>query len=194
VIPGNPVVSMLGILPDLFNVFTCNFLADPCVPVTGDARDAVDGSFKVPILRNVELTGPYFHNGGQATLEQVVDFYNRGGDGAGTDAVNTTGFGINPTNRAPAIFPLNLTDDDKANVVAFLKALTDERVRWEKAPFDHPSLTVPNGHPFNETSVLRNGSTVYAMDSLMIVQATGAGGRAAAGLPPLGAFDAGLGR
>ena len=113
---------------------------------------------------------------GQATLEQVVDFYNRGGDAAGTDAANTTGFGINPTNRAPAILPLNLTADDKANVVAFLKALTDERVRWEKAPFDHPSLTVPNGHPFNESSVLRNGSTAYAMDNLMIVPATGAGG------------------
>jgi cytochrome c peroxidase len=194
VVPGNSLTSMFGIVPDLFNVFTCNFLAAPCVPVTNDARDAVDGSFKVPILRNVELTGPYFHNGGQATLEQVVEFYNRGGDGAGTDAANTTGYGINPTNRAPAILPLNLTVDDKANVVAFLKALTDERVRWEKAPFDHPSLTVPNGHSFNENSVLRNGNTVYAMDNLMIVPATGAGGRAAAGLPALGSFDAVLGR
>ena len=191
---GQSAVSMFGIGVDVFNVFTCNFLAEPCVPITPGARDAVDGSFKVPSLRNVELTGPYFHNGGQATLEQVVEFYNRGGDGAGTDAANTTGFGINATNRAPAILPLNLTVDDKANVVAFLKALTDDRVRWEKAPFDHPSLTVPNGHMFNENSVLRNGNTVYAMDNLMIVPATGAGGRAAAGLPPLGAFDAGLGR
>ena len=33
--------------------------------------------FKSPSLRNVELTGPYFHDGGQATLEQVVDFYGR---------------------------------------------------------------------------------------------------------------------
>ena len=35
---------------------------------------------KCHALRNVELTGPYFHNGGQATLEQVIQFYNRGGD------------------------------------------------------------------------------------------------------------------
>ena len=49
-------------------------------PVVSDERDAVDGAFKTSTLRNVELTGPYFHNGGQATLEQVVQFYNRGGD------------------------------------------------------------------------------------------------------------------
>jgi len=43
-------------------------------------RVAVDGSFKAPDLRNVALTPPYFHNGGQLTLGQVVDFYDRGGD------------------------------------------------------------------------------------------------------------------
>src|SRR5262249_51927629 len=48
-------------------------------PVGPTERVAVDGAFKVPSLRNVELTGPYFHNGGMATLEQVVDFYTRGG-------------------------------------------------------------------------------------------------------------------
>jgi cytochrome c peroxidase len=191
--PGNTASTILNIGPDGFNVNTCNFLALACVPVAPDARDAVDGSFKVPTLRNVELTGPYFHNGGQATLEQVVAFYNRGGDGAGTEAINTTGFGINPTNRAPAILPsLGLTADDQANVVAFLKALTDERVRWEKAPFDHPSIAVPNGHTFDQNSVLRNGATGYAVDSMMTIPAVGAAGRAAAGLPALTAFDAGL--
>src|SRR5262249_25692769 len=38
------------------------------------------GNFKAPQLREVELTGPYFHNGGKLTLRQVVDFYVRGGD------------------------------------------------------------------------------------------------------------------
>jgi cytochrome c peroxidase len=191
---GMSLASMFGIGADLVNVATCSFQVDQCVLVNATDRDAVDGSFKVPTLRNVELTGPYFHNGGQATLEQVVDFYNRGGDGAGTDSFNTSGFGSNPSNRAPAILPLGLSSDDKASLVAFLKALTDDRVRWEKAPFDHPSLSVPNGHPFSETSVLRNGSTAYAMDSVMTIPAVGAGGRAAAGLPAIGPFDAGLGR
>ena len=39
-----------------------------------------DGAFKAPPLRNVELTGPYFHTGSYLTLRQVVDFYMRGGD------------------------------------------------------------------------------------------------------------------
>ncbi|MBI5663669.1 MAG: hypothetical protein HZC49_01070, partial [Nitrospirae bacterium] len=51
---------------------------DPVCPV--DNRVSVDGAFKIPGLRNVELTGPYFHNGGQATLDQVVEFYDRQGD------------------------------------------------------------------------------------------------------------------
>jgi cytochrome c peroxidase len=191
----NPSLStMSGVGPDAISVATCSFQIDMCILVGATDRDAVDGSFKVPTLRNVELTGPYFHNGGQATLDQVVDFYNRGGDGAGTDVSNTSAFGLNLTNRAPAILPLNLSAIDKASLVAFLKALTDDRVRLEKAPFDHPSLSVPNGHPFDQNSVLRNGTTPYAMDNIMTIPAVGAGGRPAAGLPPLGAFDAGLGR
>jgi cytochrome c peroxidase len=47
--------------------------------------EAVQGTFKVPALRNVELTAPYFHNGGQLTLRQVVDFYGRGGDFANAE-------------------------------------------------------------------------------------------------------------
>ena len=182
--------SMFGVGPDQISVATCSFQFEQCSTVGAADRDAIDGSFKVPTLRNVELTGPYFHNGGQATLEQVVDFYNRGGDGAGSDMANTTGFGPNQTNRAPAILPLNLQPDDKAALVAFLKALTDERVRFEKAPFDHPSLSVPNGHQFNETSVLRNGTTSYAIDTMMAIPAVGAAGRTT----PILAFDAGLGK
>ena len=92
------------------------------------AASAVDGAFKTPALRNVEFTGPYFHNGGQATLEEVVDFYARGGDFP-----------------AAAIRPLNLSADDRAALVAFLKALSDDRVRFERAPFDHPEICVSTG-------------------------------------------------
>jgi cytochrome c peroxidase len=97
-------------------------------------RFAVDGSFKAPGLRNVELTGPYFHTGGQGTLEDVVEFYNRGGDFARQ----------NQDDLDPNIKPLGLTADDKAALVAFLKTLTDERVRNEQKPFDHPQLCLPN--------------------------------------------------
>jgi hypothetical protein len=89
---------------DTFNVASCSlnipFDIRNCysVPlllnhVPADApRDAVDGSFKVPILRNVGLTPPYFHNGGQANLHGVVDFYSRGGDRRGPLNGDTTGY------------------------------------------------------------------------------------------------------
>jgi cytochrome c peroxidase len=126
----------------------------------------VDGAFKTPGLRNVELTGPYFHNGGKATLMQVVEFYNRGGD-----------FAVeNRDNLAPDIQPLNFDDVEKANLVAFLLSLTDERVRYEKAPFDHPSLCMPNGHPGSVTSVTNNGGSATDINPLLCLNAVGAAG------------------
>ena len=91
------------------------------------------GTFKVPGLRNVEFTGPYFHNGGQATLEQVVQFYSRNGDFPAGG------------NLGPGIGNIRLSQAEQTQIVAFLKALSDDRVRFQKAPFDHPSLCVPNG-------------------------------------------------
>ncbi|MEH2101948.1 MAG: cytochrome c peroxidase [Nostoc sp.] len=122
-------------------------------PLNPSETVSANGALKAPGLRNVELTAPYFHNGGQATLEQVVDFYNRGGD-----------FG--------ALGPLNLSLEEKQQLVAFLKGLTDERVRYDKAPFDHPQLFVPNGHPGNSTHVTNDG-TGKATDSLLEIPAVG---------------------
>ena len=133
-------------------------------------RMAVGGSFKTPTLRNVELTGPFFHNGGQATLEQVVDFYNRGSDFAEE----------NRRNLAPFIRVLDLTDEEKADLVAFIKALTDERVRCERAPFDHPSLVVPFGSWGDNVSVVDDG-TGRAVDGSIWTPAVGAAGREAEG-------------
>lgn len=95
--------------------------------ISGVAND--NGRFKTPTLRNVELRGPYFHNGRFATLEEVVEFYNRGGD-----------FNAGNINRG-LIRALNLTTQQKADLVAFLKRpLTDPRVRDELPPFDRPKL------------------------------------------------------
>ena len=90
------------------------------------------GEFKTPTLRNVELTGPYFHNGRYLSLMQVVDFYNRGGDVANAELDDN-------------IRPLGLTASERTSLVDFMLALTDDRVRFERAPFDHPSLNAPNG-------------------------------------------------
>ncbi|MBM3736830.1 MAG: cytochrome C peroxidase [Acidobacteria bacterium] len=125
-------------------------------PASEDAGRG-NGSFKTSGLRNVALTGPYMHNGGQATLEQVVEFYARGGD-----------FGNN------GIRSFNSNSANRAALVAFMKALTDERVLYDRAPFDHPELCVPNRH-------LMNGSDTAAFpasagNAWVSVPATGAGG------------------
>ncbi|MBM3990219.1 MAG: hypothetical protein FJ298_04330 [Planctomycetes bacterium] len=94
--------------------------------VTNNANDI--GRMRVPSLRNVELRGPYFHTGKFMTLEEVVDFYNRGGDFGGS-------------NKDPLIRPLNLTQQQRDALVAFLKRpLTDPRVTAASGPFEHPTL------------------------------------------------------
>jgi len=94
--------------------------------VTGNVQD--NGEFRTPSLRNVELRGSYFHNGQFTTLEQVVAFYNRGGD-------------FNAPNKPPVIHPLGLNPQQQADLVAFLKRpLTDVRVGTESERFDRPIL------------------------------------------------------
>ncbi len=195
---GNPLSfarllkkSLAGaIIPDSFVVNPCMLEANPCVPIAGpQARDAVDGAFKTPGLRNVELTGPYMHDGSMSTLEQVVEFYNRGGNRRGPIASDTTGFdhspewGNNPTNLDVDIQPLGLTAQEQASLVAFMKSLTDERVRCEKAPFDHPSLNNTNGHFYLDVD--HDGKKD---DIITLVSSVGAGGRPAKGMSCLQPF------
>jgi cytochrome c peroxidase len=89
-----------------------------------------NGQFRTPDLRNVDLRGSFLHNGQFTTLEQVVQFYNRGGDFRGPG---------NP-NLDPRIRPLGLNAAQQADLVAFLHALTDPRMAAEQAPFDRPML------------------------------------------------------
>ena len=70
--------------------------------------------YKTPSLRNVSLTAPYMHNGSLTSLREVVEFYNRGG--------------IPNENLDPLIKPLKLTDDEIAELTAFLEALTGDNV------------------------------------------------------------------
>ncbi|PSB31168.1 cytochrome-c peroxidase [Chlorogloea sp. CCALA 695] len=134
-------------------------------PISSTERVAVDGSFKTSGLRNIELTAPYFHNGGQLTLKQVVEFYNRGGDFHKQ----------NIDDLDPDIENLGLSEDEQNALVAFLKSLTDERVRLEKAPFDHPQLFITNGHPGNTKSVTNDG-TGRATVTMLEIPAVGRNG------------------
>lgn len=78
--------------------------------VTREPKDI--GAFKTPGLRNVALTAPYMHDGSLKTLEDVMEFYNRGGE-------------PNP-NLDGGMRPLNLTKEEIADIVEFMKSLTDE--------------------------------------------------------------------
>lgn len=123
-------------LDDQFKCFDCHFSPD----FTGDefrniglydgveltdrgrfdiSRDSSDlGRFKVPGLRNVELTAPYMHNGMMATLEEVIDFYS-----------NPYDFVESPINLDTLMIePLNFTVQQKEDLVNFLKSLTDENI------------------------------------------------------------------
>jgi len=135
-------------------------------------RVARRGSFKVPTLRNVELTGPYFHNGGALTLRQVIDFYSRGGDFPATNAADRDALIVDLHVNFGALF----TEADKAALVDFLLALTDERVKFERAPFDHPELIVPVDGLAPENTVGRAG--LLADARFRRVPPVGAAGRA----------------
>jgi hypothetical protein len=138
-------------------------------------RIVVDGAVKTPGLRNVELTGPYMSNGGMATLMQVVEFYTRGGNFREA----------NMDNLALGIFDIDILKNDpekKREMVDFLLALTDERVRWEQAPFDHPQLLLPHGH-----GEAVPGEPVLT-DIMIEIPAVGDAGRQAQGMPPLKPF------
>ncbi len=97
------------------------------------------GSIKAPQLREVELTGPYFHNGGKLTLRQVVDFYVRGGDFPVTNSAHRD-FNILNLN---AELQSDLSEEEKVALVDYMLEFTDDRVLFEKAPFDRPQMIIP---------------------------------------------------
>ncbi|MGI8500195.1 MAG: hypothetical protein ACR2LR_03530 [Hassallia sp.] len=92
------------------------------------------------------------------TLKQVVEFYNRGGD-------------FRQPGSALAPITPTLTEAEKDDLVAFLTALTDERVRDDKAPFDHPQLFVPN----DGTAKTITG-TKTEKDKFLVIPAVGRNG------------------
>jgi len=90
------------------------------------------GMFKTPGLRNVARTAPYMHNGGFKTLEEVVDFYNDGGG---------RGRGIDAYSQDAKVAKLDLTEQQKKDMVSFMKSLNDTA-----PPLGLPA-NVPSGLP-----------------------------------------------
>jgi cytochrome c peroxidase len=113
-------------------------------------------AFRAPTLRNIELTGPYMHNGSLLTLEAVIDFYSQGGHFG--PRIKATADEFRTGDLHPEMEPIPMSQEDKAALVAFLKTLTDERVKNQKPPFDHPSLDIPSG-PAKKASLIRLPAT-----------------------------------
>ena len=175
---------------DLFNVNRCTYvgqqLTTGCLMVPDPQRDAVDGAFKTPSLRNVALTPPYFHNGGTSNLMDVIRFYNRGGDRReNPSGGDTTGHPkktpleeINLTNLAPGIGEpigstrkgLGLSQTEMDDLLQFLLALTDERVACHSDVFDHPALPLPVGQ---RPPLVRQAGNPLARDKLVTLPETG---------------------
>lgn len=155
-----------GLLPPDVAAFVPNRLVVPGI------RTALPGNFKTPIIRNAQFTGPYFHQGGDATLRQVVEFYARGGNFPGTNFVNLDADieGIPGLDTSVADPVLAAAAETRIQaLVAFLsRGLTDERVQFDRAPFDHPELVMPEG------TRGRNASR----DTMVRIPAVGRNGRA----------------
>lgn len=122
--------------------------------VTGNLPDR--GRMRTPSLRNVELRGPYFHNGRFATLADVVDFYDRGGD-------------FDAPNKPAVIRPLGLTPQQKQSLVAFLsRPLTDPRVTAETGPFERPALYATSANAPSAFGVGTPGTGGFVPDMIAL--------------------------
>jgi cytochrome c peroxidase len=169
-----PTINDLGVgASDAFGPLSFTRTRFPDLPPAefggaGVTGFGVDGAFKIPSLRNVALTAPYFHNGDALTLRQAVEFYSRGGNVFPVLALDRT-----------VIEPLgvpSLTSDEIDALVAFLESLTDERVLYRRAPFDHPQIFVPNGHPGGPGGTTDADGDGLADDIMLEIPAVGAEG------------------
>jgi len=108
----------IGVRPDAEDAGRMDF--------TGDPADMA--KFKTPPVRNAALRVPLFHNGSAATVTDLVEFYDRGGD-------------FDDGNLDLNILPLNLSDQDKLDLVDFIEnGMTDSRLAANVFPFTRPTL------------------------------------------------------
>ena len=139
--------------------------------ITATTRLAINGAFKTPGLRNVALTGPYMHTGGYATLSQVINLYHRNGDFGRENFID-----LSPDVALAG----GMTVFQKRDLLQLMLEMTDPRVEKMSAPFDHPELSIPNGHTLKAgtTSTLINRGDGAAKDDVKVIPATGKNGGA----------------
>ena len=164
---GNPLSFSRGV--------QIGTILDPNRPagqeITPTTRLAINGAFKTPGLRNVALTGPYMHTGGYATLSQVINNYHRVGDFGRENFVD-----LSPDVAMAG----GMTIFQKRDLLQLMLEMTDPRVEKMSAPFDHPELSIPNGHTLKAgtTSTVINRGDGAAKDDIKVIPATGKNGGA----------------
>ncbi|WP_442756824.1 MbnH family di-heme enzyme [Methylocystis sp. JAN1] len=84
------------------------------------------GKFRAPSLRNIAVTGPYMHDGSVATLEEVIDIYAAGGRDVASGPLK--GDGRYNAHKSELIVPIDLNSQEKSDIIAFLKTLTDDEL------------------------------------------------------------------
>ena len=124
----------------LFNIGGTGAYPAPNRGVYEFTQQAADmGRFRAPSLRNAELTAPYMHDGSIGTLEAVLDFYAAGGRDVGNGLY--AGDGRRNPYKDSRISQIQLNDQDKADLVAFLKTLTDHDF------VNNPAFAAPTKQP-----------------------------------------------
>ncbi|MCA9034276.1 MAG: hypothetical protein KDA91_04045 [Planctomycetaceae bacterium] len=147
-----------GLVTDL--ILRSPYLTHSLARRHNDRWSSVIGSFKTPTMRNVALTAPYFHTGDETTLDGVLDHYEQAG------LEEPTNNNLHPALRVVAGEPAetDVPQSLRGALVAFLNALTDQRVKDSVAPFDHPSLKVPVDAAVEESSGRTPESFMKAAD------------------------------
>jgi cytochrome c peroxidase len=122
---GGPVPELRFHNTGLFNMGGTGAFPAPNRGIFEVTRQPGDmGRFRAPSLRNVAVTAPYMHDGSIATLEDVLDFYAAGGRHITSGP--TAGDGRTNPFKSDIVNNLNLSAQDKADLIAFLRTLTDE--------------------------------------------------------------------
>ncbi len=166
--PMDPETSTLEFMPFLFN----NGLPeDPDDHGAGEWNPAFSNLFKLPTLRNIELTAPYMHDGRFSSLEEVVNFYSKESE----------------TNEWSIFIPdggFQFSDQEEKALVSFLKTLTDDSFltnpRWSD-PFGNSTSIPENGfddlvikpNPFSEQSILEFDNSLGKLTSINIYTSGG---------------------
>ena len=116
------------------------------------------GKFKAPSLRNIALTAPYMHDGSIRTLEEVVDHYSAGGRTIGTGP--NAGVGAENPNKSEFVKASPLTAQEKADLVAFLKSLTDTAALTDPNLSD-PFASAPKSSAVRAPRYVLHGEVVH---------------------------------